>query len=482
VSPRTAAVFAADVVGYSRLISDAEEETLHRLTDLQALCAEAISRHDGRTFHTAGDAIRAEFGSAEGAVAAALDIQDRLRSRNAGYPLARQMMLRIGVALGDAVDQDGDVHGPSVSLAIALEALASPGGLCISKVVHDALVSPTAERFADMGRVRPAAVPEGVHAFTMMQTAPPRPTTVLPTNEQMALPTSRSRLMQNVPAIGAVVALGAIAAAAWMLAAKTDWPSATAVKPAVVVAAQPSPKVEPKPDPKPAPTSPRVSEPPPTIAAPTPPAPTTPPEPPQVRADAAKPATEWNAVDALVKRQYTECGAKDWQRAITACQALLKDDTLSTADMADMQLNLGRALRETGRTDEAIDTLSSSIKHKASATAYTQRGIAKFEKGTPDAAIEDFTAAIKLNPEDGEAYNNRAWTHFKAGRLVQANVDSKSAVRHAPTAAFVWDTSGHIHEAMGQRETAIADFRRALSIDDKHETSRAALKRLGVSP
>jgi adenylate cyclase len=105
---KIAAIFAADVAGYSKLVAEDEEETLRRLASYRAVMDDFIARAGGRIFNTAGDAVLAEFSSAVEAVRCAIDIQESLRTRNMAYPPSRQMSFRIGITVGDVVERDGD--------------------------------------------------------------------------------------------------------------------------------------------------------------------------------------------------------------------------------------------------------------------------------------------------------------------------------------------------------------------------------------
>ena len=108
---KIAAIFAADIAGYSRLVAEDEEETLRRLASYRAVTDDFIVKAGGRIFNTAGDAVLAEFPSAVEAVRCAIDIQESLRTRNLAYPPSRQMHFRIGITIGDVVERDGDLLG-----------------------------------------------------------------------------------------------------------------------------------------------------------------------------------------------------------------------------------------------------------------------------------------------------------------------------------------------------------------------------------
>src|SRR5438105_1632482 len=138
VERRLAAILAADVVGYSRLMSVDESDTLARLQAHRSeLIEPAVARHRGRIFKLMGDGILAEFGSVVEAVECAAEIQREMAARNAGVDEDRRMGLRIGVHLGDVIVESEDVYGDGVNIAARLEALAETGGICISRQAHD---------------------------------------------------------------------------------------------------------------------------------------------------------------------------------------------------------------------------------------------------------------------------------------------------------------------------------------------------------
>ncbi len=135
VERRFAAILAADVAGYSRLVGTDEEGTVARLRALRAeLINPAISRNRGRVFHTAGDSILAEFGSVVDAVRAALDVQPAMLAHNADFAPEQRIEFRVGIHLGDViVESDADLMGDGVNIAARLEAIARPGAICLSE-------------------------------------------------------------------------------------------------------------------------------------------------------------------------------------------------------------------------------------------------------------------------------------------------------------------------------------------------------------
>lgn len=162
---KIAAIFAADVAGYSRLVAEDEEETLRRLASYRQVTDDFIAKAGGRIFNTAGDAVLAEFSSAVEAVRCAIDIQESLRTRNMAYPPSRQMAFRIGITIGDVVERDGDLLGDGVNIAARLEGLAEVGGICISRAVHEQVANKLSVQFADIGAQEVKNIPTPVHAY-----------------------------------------------------------------------------------------------------------------------------------------------------------------------------------------------------------------------------------------------------------------------------------------------------------------------------
>src|SRR5437764_1702386 len=162
---KIAAIFAADIAGYSRLVAEDEEETLRRLASYRQVTDDFIAKSGERMFNTAGDAVLAELPSAVEAVRCAIDIQESLRTRNMAYPPSRQMAFRIGITIGDVVERDGDLLGDGVNIAARLEGLAEVGGICISRAVHEQVVNKLSVQFADIGAQEVKNIPTPVHAY-----------------------------------------------------------------------------------------------------------------------------------------------------------------------------------------------------------------------------------------------------------------------------------------------------------------------------
>src|SRR5467141_4483765 len=152
VERRLAAILAADVAGYSRLMGVDEDGTHERLkAHLGQLVDPKTKEHRGRTVKNTGDGLLAEFASVVDAVRCAAEVQRGMVDRDAEVPDERRIKFRIGVNLGDVIVEEHDIFGDGVNVAARLEALAAPGGICISRVVRDQIRDKLPYPFDDMG-------------------------------------------------------------------------------------------------------------------------------------------------------------------------------------------------------------------------------------------------------------------------------------------------------------------------------------------
>jgi adenylate cyclase len=152
VERRLAAILAADVVGYSRLMGGDEEGTLAAMNTIRRELGDPkIKEHRGRIVKTTGDGLLVEFASVVDAVRCAVEVQREMAVRNAGVPADRRIEFRMGINVGDIIVEDGDIFGDGVNIAARLEALAEPGGICASRVVRDQVRDKLDFLFEDMG-------------------------------------------------------------------------------------------------------------------------------------------------------------------------------------------------------------------------------------------------------------------------------------------------------------------------------------------
>ncbi|TDJ13902.1 MAG: hypothetical protein E2O65_15360 [Gammaproteobacteria bacterium] len=165
VSSKLTAILYADVAGYSRLTGDDELGTHHRVMSALDSATEFIKTSGGSVLRYAGDAILAEFSSVVAAANASIAIQNELQSRNQATPEDQQIRVRIGINLGEVLEDRGEIFGQGVNLAARLEAAALPGGICVSAAVHEQIVGKVDVEFADGGFEEFKNIAKPVHVF-----------------------------------------------------------------------------------------------------------------------------------------------------------------------------------------------------------------------------------------------------------------------------------------------------------------------------
>jgi TolB-like protein/class 3 adenylate cyclase len=165
VERKLAAIFAADVEGYSRLMGRDEVGTLRNLNRCRAIIDRLIASHRGRIFNTAGDSVLADFASAVDAVKCAVELQVAIANENAEKLADEQMWFRIGIHVGDIMVQGDNLFGDAVNIAARLEALAEAGGICVSGVVRDHVGTKLPLVFADLGEQQVNNIAQPIRAF-----------------------------------------------------------------------------------------------------------------------------------------------------------------------------------------------------------------------------------------------------------------------------------------------------------------------------
>ena len=166
IERRLAAILAADVAGYSRLMGTDEVGTLNALKEHRRERIDpAIARHNGRIVKTTGDGLLVEFASVVDAVGCAVAIQRAMLAFNAGIHTDRQIVLRIGINVGDIILDGGDIFGDGVNVAARLEALCEPGGVCISRYANEQVRDKLSLAFADLGEQTVKNIARAVGVF-----------------------------------------------------------------------------------------------------------------------------------------------------------------------------------------------------------------------------------------------------------------------------------------------------------------------------
>jgi adenylate cyclase len=214
VERRLTAILAADVAGYSRLMGADEEGTLERLkAHRSGLVDPKIKGHRGRIVKTTGDGMLVEFPSVVDAVRCAAEVQRAMIERNAETPENERITFRIGVNLGDVIIDGDNIFGDGVNIAARLEALAEPGGLCISRVVRDQIRDKLPYPFEDMGEQSVKNIARPVRTYGMSAAAAAT-TPLVPTQSQPG-PTRRSMMPRRAVIAASLVAVVGIGLGAW---------------------------------------------------------------------------------------------------------------------------------------------------------------------------------------------------------------------------------------------------------------------------
>jgi adenylate cyclase len=182
------AILAADVAGYSRLIGADEEGTLARLKELRRNVIDPkIGEHRGRIVKTMGDGLLVQFGSVVDAVRCAMDIQRKIVEQNAVTEQDQRLEFRIGVNVGDIVIDGDDIFGDGVNVAARLEALADPGGICVSSVVYEQVRDKLDVDFEYIGKQQLKNIPRPMRIYRMRVSAPKQALLQLPDKPSIAV-------------------------------------------------------------------------------------------------------------------------------------------------------------------------------------------------------------------------------------------------------------------------------------------------------
>ena len=240
---KIAAILVADVVGYSRLAGADEDRTLARLRALRSdLIDPTIAVHHGRVVKRTGDGILIEFRSVVDAVRCAIEVQNGMIERNAGLPPERRIEFRIGIHLGDVVEEsDGDLMGDGVNIAARLEGIAKPGAICLSEDAYRQVSGRLDMEVTDLGQIELKNIERPIRVYSLQVGVPAqaKPATELKAPEKPPEPKPRSALL---PLIAGIVAFIVVAGGAWYFLAGTRTAPAVAIAPAPVASnAAPAP-------------------------------------------------------------------------------------------------------------------------------------------------------------------------------------------------------------------------------------------------
>jgi adenylate cyclase len=236
VERRLAAILAADVAGYSRLMGLDEAGTAQALREHRAAADPLIAQHGGRIVKTTGDGVLIEFGSVVGAVQCAIALQKLTTERNAGSPGDRRMEWRIGIHLGDVLVEGDDILGDGVNIAARLEGIAEPGGICISEDAFRQVRGKVEAEFADIGEQSLKNIARPVRAYA-------RSAEAVASTALVAPPAQPDPVRHSISPGRTAIALSTAAVIAIGIAAWWAWPKGNAPTVQVQVPAAASPQI-----------------------------------------------------------------------------------------------------------------------------------------------------------------------------------------------------------------------------------------------
>ena len=236
---KLSAILMADVVGYSRLMGEDEAATLTTLTTYKEIMGSLIRQHRGRVVEAPGDAVLSEFSSVVDAVQCAVSMQKELQARNAELPESSRMQFRIGINLGDVIEEGDKIYGDGVNIAARLEALADPGGICISRTAFDHIETklPLGYEFLGEKTVKNIARPVGAYRVLLE----PRVTVVGEITKEKA----RHDWLMKALIAGGLVLVAAISLVIWRSGWLSSRPETQAAPPSIQSPSPPLTQVTP---------------------------------------------------------------------------------------------------------------------------------------------------------------------------------------------------------------------------------------------
>ena len=230
------AILSTDVVGYSRLMRNDEDATIRTLTTYRSAMSTLIQKFRGHVVDATGDNLLAEFSSVVDAVNCAVEIQRELAERNAEQPEGRKMEFRIGINLGDVVEEEGRIYGDGVNIAARMEGLAEAGGVCISGSVYDSVESRVGLEYEYLGEQEVKNIEKPVRAYRVLSVSDAADRRVVQAREPVKGKRRKSALL-----VTAVIIIGVICLIAWQLLQRQSHESETtsiktqAQKPSIAV-------------------------------------------------------------------------------------------------------------------------------------------------------------------------------------------------------------------------------------------------------
>jgi adenylate cyclase len=429
VKRKLTVILSADVKGYGRLMGEDEEWTVHTLNAYKGMMRGLIQQHRGRIVDALGDNVLAEFVSVVDAVQCAVEIQQVLRAKNAMLPESRRMEFRIGINLGDVIEEGNAIYGDGVNIAARLEGLAEAGGICISGSAFEQIENKLPLRYKYLGEHQVKNIIKPVRVYRAQ--IEPEATT-----PKKAKPTQWQRA-----ALGFVVAAIVVVAAIMIwkfyispvpqpeVAFKEKITAPLAEKPLATV--PPSPEVVPKEK-------------------------ITPPTPKKVPKPAVPPApkvevTDEKSMDSIRKTQEQ---SKDWEEMKKKTEEALKE-------IEKLKKEIGKGEGEKVSQEKYAKTVD-----ELNAGDWFKKGYAlRYRDKKNQEAMKAFDKAIEINPNFAKPYAGRAAIYNDWGQHQQAFRESEQAIKLDPNLAWGFNTRGWALIGLLNYQKAVEDLNKAIELD-----------------
>jgi len=432
VKRKLTVILSADVKGYGRLMGEDEEWTVHTLNTYKGMMRGLVQQHRGRIVDALGDNVLAEFVSVVDAVQCAVEIQQVLRAKNAVLPENRRMEFRIGINLGDVIEEGNAIYGDGVNIAARLEGLAEAGGICISGSAFEQIENKLPLRYKYLGEHQVKNIIKPVRVYRAQ--IEPEATT-----PKKAKPTQWQRA-----AMGLVI--GVIAVVVVIVLWKSYIP--------------PTPKPEVIPKEKIAVSQTDKA---PTVAPPSievvPKEKITPPTPKKVPKPAVPPApkvevTDEKSMDSIRKTQEQ---SKDWEEMKKKTEEALKE-------IEKLKKEIGK-----GERDKVSQEKYAKAPNELNAMDWLNKGLElRYRDKKNQEAMKAFDKAIEIDPNFARAYAGRAAIYNDWGQHQQALRESEQAIKLDPNLSWGFNTRGWAYIGLLNYQKAVENLNKAIELDPNY--------------
>ncbi len=435
VKRKLTAILSADVKGYSRLMGEDEEQTVRTLNAYRGIMRSLIQQHRGRIVDAPGDNVLADFVSVVDAVQCAVEIQQVLRAKNAVLPEDRRMEFRIGINLGDVIEEGDSIYGNGVNIASRLEGLAEAGGICISGSAYEQIENKLPLRYDYLGEHQVKNIAKPVRVYRA-QIEPEAAT------ERKA----KSRQWQ-VATMGLVIGVVVVAAAIMI------WKFYISPAPQPEIASKG--KIT-----APLPEKPLTTVPPSREVVPK--EKITPPTPKKVPKLAVPPAPKVEVTDerSLENIRKTQEQSKDWEEMRKKTEEALKE-------IEKLKKEIGK-----GEGDKVSQEKYAKAVNKLDAVDWFKKGYAlRYSDKNNQEAMKAFDKAIEIDPDFARAYAGRAAIYNDWEQPQQALRESEQAIKLDPNLAWGFNTRGWAHIGLLNPQKAIEDLNKAIELDPNYASA-----------